>query len=102
MIRRPPRSTLFPYTTLFRSHSEMPTEDLLRSGGLFHGVQLWVNLPKAQKWSPPRYQDLEPEAVGLVASEDAGAIVRLIAGELGGVAGPGSTHTPIKIGRASC
>src|SRR5258705_10162601 len=26
MIRRPPRSTLFPYTTLFRSHSERPTE----------------------------------------------------------------------------
>src|SRR2546430_10972095 len=23
MIRRPPRSTLFPYTTLFRSHSEL-------------------------------------------------------------------------------
>src|SRR2546426_3274117 len=24
MIRRPPRSTLFPYTTLFRSHREPP------------------------------------------------------------------------------
>src|SRR3989475_11766671 len=24
MIRRPPRSTLFPYTTLFRSHAETP------------------------------------------------------------------------------
>ena len=23
MIRRPPRSTLFPYTTLFRSHSDV-------------------------------------------------------------------------------
>src|SRR5256884_1870213 len=28
MIRRPPRSTLFPYTTLFRSHlSPLPAED---------------------------------------------------------------------------
>src|SRR2546422_2719016 len=26
MIRRPPRSTLFPYTTLFRSHVYAPTE----------------------------------------------------------------------------
>src|SRR2546422_1466548 len=26
MIRRPPRSTLFPYTTLFRSHSPTPPE----------------------------------------------------------------------------
>src|SRR2546430_5657178 len=25
MIRRPPRSTLFPYTTLFRSHRAFPT-----------------------------------------------------------------------------
>jgi len=33
-------------------HSEMPPEKLIRSGGLFHGVQLWVNLPAAQKWSP--------------------------------------------------
>ena len=35
-------------------HSEMPPEKLIRSGGLFHGVQLWVNLPAAQKWSKPR------------------------------------------------
>src|SRR5256885_9286747 len=27
MIRRPPRSTLFPYTTLFRSHGERDHED---------------------------------------------------------------------------
>src|SRR2546430_13361464 len=26
MIRRPPRSTLFPYTTLFRSHTQVPLE----------------------------------------------------------------------------
>src|SRR2546425_6261179 len=26
MIRRPPRSTLFPYTTLFRSEAEMPVQ----------------------------------------------------------------------------
>jgi quercetin 2,3-dioxygenase len=82
-------------------HSEMPTEDLVRSGGLFHGVQLWVNLPKAEKWSTPRYQDLGSEAVGLVASEDAGAVVRLIAGDLGGIAGPGSTHTPITYAHAT-
>src|SRR5205807_5095657 len=29
MIRRPPRSTLFPYTTLFRSRSTHPTHDAL-------------------------------------------------------------------------
>src|SRR5438477_3011879 len=33
MIRRPPRSTLFPYTTLFRSHHEVPTVDIQRRAG---------------------------------------------------------------------
>src|SRR2546422_6925319 len=31
MIRRPPRSTLFPYTTLFRSHSQRDVPELLRA-----------------------------------------------------------------------
>jgi redox-sensitive bicupin YhaK (pirin superfamily) len=76
-------------------HSELPTDEIVRKGGLFHGAQLWVNLPKAEKWSPPQYQDIDADRVAMVASEDAGAIVRLIAGELAGFRGPGSTHTPI-------
>jgi hypothetical protein len=82
-------------------HSEMPTEDLVVEGGRFHGAQLWVNLPAAQKWSAPRYQDIEADRVSLVASEDAGAIVRIIAGDLGGFDGPGSTHTPIVYAHAT-
>ena len=39
-------------------HIETPPEHLVLSGGLFHGIQLWVNLPKALKWAPPRYQDI--------------------------------------------
>jgi redox-sensitive bicupin YhaK (pirin superfamily) len=82
-------------------HSEMPTEDLLAGGGLFHGVQLWVNLPSAQKWSTPRYQDIDANAALLLASEDAGAVVRLIAGDLGAFHGPGSTRTPITYSHAT-
>ena len=82
-------------------HSEMPTEDLLAAGGLFHGVQLWVNLPAAQKWSAPRYQGIEADAVSFLASDDAGAVLRLIAGELGGHAGPGETRTPITYAHAT-
>jgi quercetin 2,3-dioxygenase len=82
-------------------HSEMPTQDLLDGGGLFHGFQLWVNLPAEQKWLAPRYQDLEANDLGLVASKDAGAIVRLIAGSLGGVRGPGDTKTPITYAHAT-
>jgi len=82
-------------------HSEMPTQELLDGGGLFHGFQLWVNLPSEQKWLDPRYQDLEANDLGLVASEDAGAVVRLIAGSLGGVHGPGDTQTPITYAHAT-
>ena len=64
-------------------HIEKPPEALVASGGLFHGIQLWVNLPKAEKWAAPRYQDLRAGEVGLLASDDGGALVRVIAGSLG-------------------
>ena len=82
-------------------HSEMPPERLIRSGGLFHGVQLWVNLPAAQKWSPPRYQDIAASSVALLRSTDGGALVRVIAGELAGHKGPGVTQTPITYAHAT-
>jgi redox-sensitive bicupin YhaK (pirin superfamily) len=82
-------------------HSEMPTQDLLDGGGLFHGFQLWVNLPAADKWRDPRYQDLRAGDLGLIASDDAGAVIRLVAGELAGVHGPGDTRTPITYAHAT-
>lgn len=76
-------------------HIETPPEHLVMSGGLFHGFQLWVNLPSAAKFTPPRYQDLRGSAVALLTSHDGGALLRLIAGDLGEVSGPGTTHTPM-------
>jgi len=76
-------------------HIEQPTPELVASGGLFHGVQLWVNLPRSQKWVEPRYQDIRARDVALLSSADGGALVRIIAGELAGHAGPGMTYTPI-------
>jgi len=76
-------------------HIEQPPEWLVAQGGLFHGLQLWVNLPRDQKWATPRYQDLRSSQLGLVTTADAGALVRIIAGEVGGQSGPGSTHTPM-------
>jgi quercetin 2,3-dioxygenase len=78
-------------------HIETPPEELVVSGGLFHGFQLWVNLPAAQKWVSPRYQDIAAERVTLLRSSDGGALVRLIAGDLGDAPGPGVTHTPINL-----
>ena len=82
-------------------HIETPPEQLVASGGLFHGIQLWVNLPKAQELAPPRYQDIRGSKVGLLTSPDGGALVRVIAGDVGGHAGPGSTHTPISLVHAT-
>jgi redox-sensitive bicupin YhaK (pirin superfamily) len=76
-------------------HIEKPPEALVISGGLFHGIQLWVNLPRAQKWAAPRYQDLRASEVALLSSPDGGALVRVIAGEVAGHAGPGATNTPM-------
>jgi hypothetical protein len=82
-------------------HIEKPPEALVASGGLFHGVQLWVNLPKAQKLIEPRYQDLRGGQVALLSSPDAGSLVRVIAGEVAGHAGPGSTYTPMTMVHAT-
>ena len=82
-------------------HIERPPESLVVSGGLFHGIQLWVNLPAASKWTNPRYQDIEPGAAVLLSSADGGALVRVIAGDVAGHRGPGLTHTPIALVHAT-
>ncbi|MEH0936987.1 pirin family protein [Micromonospora psammae] len=78
-------------------HIEAPPEKLVRSGGLFHGLQLWVNLPAAHKMMTPRYQDIRGRQAALLTTPDGGALIRVIAGEVAGHQGPGSTHTPITI-----
>ncbi|MBO3750696.1 pirin family protein [Streptosporangiaceae bacterium NEAU-GS5] len=82
-------------------HIEKPPEHLVVSGGLFHGVQLWVNLPKANKFNPPRYQDIRGRETALLSSADGGALLRVIAGELDGHSGPGITFTPITLVHAT-
>jgi quercetin 2,3-dioxygenase len=78
-------------------HIEAPPEHLVASGGLFHGLQLWVNLPKVAKMIAPRYQDIRGRAAALLTTPDGGGLIRVIAGEIAGHAGPGSTHTPINL-----
>ena len=82
-------------------HIEKPPQWLVASGGLFHGFQLWVNLPAAQKWSAPRYQDIRAAQVALATTPDGGALVRVIAGSINEVHGPGSTYTPMTLVHAT-
>ncbi len=82
-------------------HIEKPPEQLVATGGLFHGIQLWVNLPRALKWTAPRYQDLRGREAGLATTPDGGVLLRIIAGDVAGVAGPGSTYTPMAMVHAT-
>ena len=70
-------------------HIETPPEKLVVSGGTFHGIQLWVNLPARDKMIAPAYQGLEADDVTLLSSWDGGALVRIIAGDVGGAPRPG-------------
>jgi redox-sensitive bicupin YhaK (pirin superfamily) len=51
--------------------------------------------------TPPRYQALSGHSLTMLASDDGGALIRLIAGELAGLRGPGVTHTPITYAHAT-
>jgi len=82
-------------------HSEMPLADMLRDGGRMHGLQLWVNLPRAEKLTPPRYQLLRGDELTVVRDDDAGTTLRIIAGRVGEHEGPGKTHSPITYAHAS-
>jgi quercetin 2,3-dioxygenase len=78
-------------------HIEAPPEKLVMSGGLFHGLQLWVNLPRVAKMIAPKYQDIRGREAALLTTPDGGALIRVIAGSIAGHDGPGSTHTPINL-----
>lgn len=82
-------------------HIERPPEALVVKGGLFHGLQLWVNLPSQQKWVQPRYQDIGHTQVGLGTSPHRDVELRVIAGDLGSLQGPGITYTPINMVHAT-
>jgi redox-sensitive bicupin YhaK (pirin superfamily) len=76
-------------------HEEMHEREFAKRGGTLQAIQLWVNLPKAFKMSPPRYQTLLKSEIPVVNVE--GGSVRVIAGEFRGVKGPAKTFTPIHL-----
>ncbi len=78
-------------------HIETPPEALVMSGGIFHGIQLWINLPASKKMINPAYQNLEGQDVKLVSSQDSGALIRVLAGDIGGHVGPGKSQTPMAV-----
>jgi redox-sensitive bicupin YhaK (pirin superfamily) len=76
-------------------HSEMPSPRVQAEGGRVHGFQIWLNLPRANKMVPPRYQERTAEQIPTATSQDGLAHAAVIAGEALGVKAAISTHTPI-------
>jgi len=76
-------------------HSEMPEENFREQGGRLNGFQLWVNLPKSDKMTAPRYQDTLSANIPVYESEDKSVWVKVIAGNSMGKKAVISTHIPI-------
>jgi redox-sensitive bicupin YhaK (pirin superfamily) len=77
-------------------HEELHEAEFTKKGGIFEMVQLWVNLPKAQKMSKPGYQAITKEQIPVIELEGGGH-ARVIAGELLGKRGPAKTFTPVNL-----
>ena len=78
-------------------HEEFHSQGYTKSGGPFHMVQLWVNLPAKDKMNTPAYQAIVNGDIPVVEYENGKVRVRVIAGAFNGTKGPASTHTPINV-----
>lgn len=76
-------------------HSEMPDEEFIKKGGLLHGIQLWVNLPKSEKMSAPSYQEIKAQHIPEGVTDDGKVKIRVIAGEALKANAIIKTRTPI-------
>lgn len=78
-------------------HQEYHEANFARTGGDFHMVQLWVNLPAKDKQVKPGYQALTAAEMGRYPLPDGRGEVEVIAGNYAGTAGPAKTFTPIHL-----
>ncbi|WP_225765483.1 pirin family protein [Stenotrophomonas sp. Marseille-Q4652] len=78
-------------------HEEFHSHDFTRKGGRLEMVQLWVNLPAADKMATPGYQSITSADIPVVALDGDAGKVRVIAGQFGGARGPARTFTPMDV-----
>ncbi|MDK0862278.1 pirin family protein [Clostridium perfringens] len=78
-------------------HKEYHETEFSKNGGIFHMVQLWVNLPKDKKMIEPKYQPLLKEEMGVLKLDNDKGEINIIAGEVNGVKGPANTFTNINL-----
>ena len=78
-------------------HEEFHSEEFTRKGGRLEMVQLWVNLPAADKMAAPGYQNITNADIPVVELPDGAGKVRVIAGDYASAHGPARTFTPINV-----
>src|SRR3990172_950579 len=76
-------------------HEEKQPDDFIDKGGIVHGIQLWINLPKDVKMSPPKYQDIRKADIQEIKEKN--SKLRIIAGSFNGLTGPAKTFTPMLV-----
>ena len=76
-------------------HKEYHEEEWSQKGGDFQMVQLWVNLPKKDKMSEPKYQAIKNEDINRYELPNNAGNIEVIAGEYKDTKGIASTFTPI-------
>ena len=76
-------------------HSELPSAEFMRDGGVMHGFQIWVNLPARVKMIAPHYQEIPAARIPEAVSADGRVKVKVVAGEAMGQRAVIATRTPI-------
>ena len=78
-------------------HKEYHEEGFSKTGGDFHMVQLWVNLPSKFKMADPKYQPITNEQMGKFLLPGNQGVIEVIAGNYHDIKGPASTFSPIHL-----
>lgn len=67
-------------------HAEKTGKGFAAKGGRFQGIQLWINLPAAEKMKAPSYQPITKEEIVFIENE--GVEIRLVSGNFKDQTGP--------------
>ena len=78
-------------------HKEFHEKEFSKKGGPFEMVQLWVNLPKKDKSTPPHYQAITADQMGKSALPNNAGVVNVIAGKFKETRGPAATYSPVNL-----
>lgn len=78
-------------------HKEYHEKEFSQKGGDFQMVQLWVNLPKKDKETAPKYQSIKQAEMPVHLLDNNAGVVEIIAGNYQGKKGSAFTFSPVNL-----